>query len=256
MPSASCSYAAELVALSADVILVTGSLGRLARCCGRPQRTDRLRRSPIRSARALSRAWRGRAATSPVSRVRTDYGGKWLELLKEVATRRPTRVRLVNPDTSPQSRLHSRYARPALARRVQACRPRCPRDRRVRARPWRASRERPNGGLIVPSDAISQRPHRDLIYHSGGAARDRLPVYRVRDFAEVGGLMSYGADPTNSFRQAGDLRRSHPQGRQAGRSAGPAADQVRARHQPQDRQGARPRQCPPTLLARADEVIE
>src|SRR5262245_24658996 len=37
------------------------------------------------------------------------------------------------------------------------------------------------------------------------------------------------------------LRRSHPQGREAGRPAGAGADQVRARHQPEDGQGARAR---------------
>src|SRR5580704_3920426 len=39
------------------------------------------------------------------------------------------------------------------------------------------------------------------------------------------------------------LRWKDPQGRQAGRSAGPAADDIRASRQPQDRQGARPRRA-------------
>ena len=51
------------------------------------------------------------------------------------------------------------------------------------------------------------------------------------------------------------LRRPHPQGREARRPAGPAGDQGRADHQPQDRQGARHRDIP-KLLATADEVIE
>src|SRR5262245_24728485 len=38
----------------------------------------------------------------------------------------------------------------------------------------------------------------------------------------------------------GRLRRSHPQGREAGRPTGASADQVRAGDQPQDREGARP----------------
>ena len=45
------------------------------------------------------------------------------------------------------------------------------------------------------------------------------------------------------YRQCGDLCRSHPQGREAGRPAGAAADQVRARDQSQDRQGARHRRA-------------
>ena len=51
------------------------------------------------------------------------------------------------------------------------------------------------------------------------------------------------------------LYRPHPQGRQAGRPAGRANDQVRAGHQRPDRPDARPH-VPPTLLASADEVIE
>ena len=49
---------------------------------------------------------------------------------------------------------------------------------------------------------------------------------------------------------------AHPQGREARRPAGHAGDQVRTGHQPQDRQGARPRSAADKLLARADEVIE
>src|SRR5262249_35634978 len=41
----------------------------------------------------------------------------------------------------------------------------------------------------------------------------------------------------------GELRRSHPQGREAGRPPGAGADQVRAGHQPQDRGGARPQRA-------------
>jgi hypothetical protein len=39
------------------------------------------------------------------------------------------------------------------------------------------------------------------------------------------------------------LHRSHPQWREAGRSAGAASDQVRVGHQPQDREGARARRA-------------
>ena len=57
---------------------------------GDPHRADRVRAvSPIRSAAASSRAWRGRAATPPALPL-FEYGmsGKWLELLKEIAPRR------------------------------------------------------------------------------------------------------------------------------------------------------------------------
>ena len=55
--------------------------------------------------------------------------------------------------------------------------------------------------------------------------------------------MSYGPDYRRPVPARGRLRRSHPQGREAGRPAGAGADQVRAGDQPQDRQGARPRRA-------------
>jgi len=48
----------------------------------------------------------------------------------------------------------------------------------------------------------------------------------------------------------GRPHRPHPTGWQAHRPAGRAAHQIRACHQPEDRQGTQP------VLARADEVIE
>ena len=87
------SYAAELVALAPDVILARVRL-RLVGVAGRRPAPCRScsRRSPTRSAPASSRAWRGRAATSPDS-LTFEYGlsGKWLELLKEIAPRRDAR---------------------------------------------------------------------------------------------------------------------------------------------------------------------
>ena len=70
------------------------------------------RRRPIRSAPASSRAWRGRAATSPASpSSNTASAAKWLELLKEIAPRVTRAAVLRDPDayrpgsgSSPSSR--------------------------------------------------------------------------------------------------------------------------------------------------------
>jgi putative tryptophan/tyrosine transport system substrate-binding protein len=57
------------------------------------------------------------------------------------------------------------------------------------------------------------------------AMRHRTPAaYSSREAVEVGGLMSYGTDGLDMFRQAGV--RSNPQGRQARRTAGLAVDQI------------------------------
>ena len=57
-----------------------------------------------------------------------------------------------------------------------------------------------NGGLIVTASALATR-HRDLIIAL--AARHRLPaVYPYRFFVTVGGLISYGPDFVDQYRQA------------------------------------------------------
>jgi putative ABC transport system substrate-binding protein len=62
------------------------------------------------------------------------------------------------------------------------------------------------------------------------AARHLLPtVYFLREFVEIGGLMSYGASDLSRYREVG-VYRPRPQGRETGRDAGCAADQIRAAH--------------------------
>ena len=77
------------------------------------------------------------------------------------------------------------------------------------------------------------------------AARHKIPaMYPFPIYAFRGGLMSYGADVLGMLRQVGrDYVVEDSQGRQTRRSTCAATDQIRACHQPQDREGARPRPC-------------
>jgi putative ABC transport system substrate-binding protein len=90
-----------------------------------------------------------------------------------------------------------------------------------------------NGGLIVTgsSRAIA---HRELIIML--AARHRLPaVYPFRYFVTGGGLISYGPDPADQFRRAAGY-----------------VDRILKGEKAADL----PVQAPPSLLVRADDVIE
>ena len=75
-------------------------------------------------------------------------------------------------------------------------------------------------------------------------------IYQSREFAAAGGLITYGTQFTDAYRLSRRLRRPYPQRREAGRTAGHAADQVRARHQPQDGQALHPAHCPTAARAR------
>jgi len=89
-------------------------------------------------------------------------------------------------------------------------------------------------GLLIFEDPLIYSIRGRIADHS---ARVRLPaIFVYKDSAEAGGLLAYGPD-----------RRPHPGG---------AADQVRARHQPQDRQGAWSRHSAGIVGAGPTRVIE
>ena len=113
-------------------------------------------------------------------------------------------------------------------------------------------RERPDA-LFVAADVFFSSRRVQLI---SLAARHALPaVYSAREFVEGGGLMSYGTNIIDMYRQVGAYCRPHPQGREARRPAGGAGQQFELVINLQTAKllGLT---VPPTLLARADEVIE
>ena len=61
-------------------------------------------------------------------------------------------------------------------------------------------RERPDALFVAPDPFLTYRRVQLAIL----TARDRIPAtYPLRDYVEAGGLMSYGPDFTDTFRQAG-----------------------------------------------------
>src|ERR1700730_14055489 len=136
-----------------------------------------------------------------------EYGmsGKWLELLKEIAPR-VTRAAVLR-DPAIASGIGQFAAVQAVAPSLGVeLSPVDVRDAGEIERAVAAFARSDNGGLIVTASALATR-HRDLIITL--AARHKLPaVYAGRWFVTGSGLLSYGPDYVEQFRQAaGDVER-------------------------------------------------
>jgi putative ABC transport system substrate-binding protein len=128
-----------------------------------------------------------------------SIAGKWLAMLKEIAPRLERVALVTNPKTAPFYNFYLRAAEslsPSLGIKLV---PSLVENSANLERTIGAFARTPNGGLLLPPDA-GMNVHRDLIIAL--AAQHSLPaVYWVRRFVEDGGLMSYGTDVVDMFRQ-------------------------------------------------------
>ena len=193
-------YAAELAALAPDVILAFGSstVGPMMQASRNvpivfPGTVD-----PVSSGFVDSLSRPGGNATGFVQ-FEYSLSGNWLELLKEIAPQ-VARVAVLRDPT-----VHSGSGQLGSIQTVAPSfgvelRPVDVRDAGEIERAVTAFARSPNGGLIVTGSGPSI-VHRDLIITL--AARHRLPaVYFDHSMVAAGGLISYGPDFVNLFRQA------------------------------------------------------
>jgi ABC-type uncharacterized transport system substrate-binding protein len=184
-----------------------------------------------------------------------SVGGKWLDLLKEIAPGLAHVAVMFNPDTAPQAKLFMRSIEAAASSlRVESV------VVPVRAtseieRAFESITRAPDGGLILTTDPFTY-PRQQLIAEL--ASRHRLPAISwVPEFPKNGGLMSYGAtiNFVDQFRRAAGY-----------------VDRILKGEKPADLPVQAPTkyelminlktaktlglEVPTTLLARADEVIE
>jgi putative ABC transport system substrate-binding protein len=128
-----------------------------------------------------------------------SMGGKWLELLKEIAPRVNRVAFLFNPATAPYAEYYLspfKAAAPSFA--VEAIVAPVHNTSELESVIAAQARE-PNGGLIVMPEGFMNN-HRAEI--TSLAARHRLPaVYAFRFYTEIGGLLSYGSDTLDNFRR-------------------------------------------------------
>ena len=247
------AYAAELLALSPDAIIANGSAAAtlLLQATRAVPIVFTDVPDPVGAGLVQSLARPGGNATGFML---FEYGtsGKWLELLKQLSPsltrvavlRDPTMIAGVGQFAAIQS------VAPQLSVEV---RPVDVTEAHEIERGIATFVRGPNDGLIVASSPLAAL-HRDLII--GLAERHRLPaIYSFRYYVASGGLMSYGPEPNDPFRHAAHY-----------------VDRILKGEKPADLPVQAPTkyelvinlktakalglELPPTLLARADEVIE
>ena len=193
-------HAAELVALAPDVILAHGAstVGPLLQATRTVPIVFPVVGDPVGAGFVDSLARPGGNVTGFMT-FEYSIGGKWLELLKQIAPS-VTRAAVLRDPT--QGSGTSLFAVIQAGRRRsgwRSSRSTCATLVRSSA-PSRLLRALPNGGLIVTAGGAAMR-HRDLIITL--AARHKLPaVYFERLFVTGGGLVSYGPDFVDQYRRA------------------------------------------------------
>ncbi len=193
-------YAAELVALAPDVILAHSS----AAVAPLLQETRSIPivftivADPVGAGFVNSLARPGGNVTG-FNNFEYAMGGKWLELLKEIAPNL-TRAAVLRESAiaaGPGQFGAIQAVAPALGVEL---RPIDVRDAGEIERDITAFAQGSNGGLIVTGSPAAS-VHRDLIIEL--AARHRLPaVYNSRFYVTSGGLIAYGPDFVDQFRRA------------------------------------------------------
>jgi putative tryptophan/tyrosine transport system substrate-binding protein len=248
-------FARELVALQPDLILSQNTPATAALL--QETRTIPvvfvLVADPVGSGYVASLPRPGGNATG-FTPIVSSLGGKWVELLKEIAPRVARATLLFNPPmvaTFIQGYLGT-FKAAAASLGVEAIVAPVNDMPELQSHITTQARE-PNSGLVVMPDAFTQHHIAEI---SELAVRYRMPaIYWSRSFTEIGGLISYGPYLVDEFRRAASY-----------------VDRILKGEKPSDL----PVQAPvkfelvinlkianaqgltisPTLLARADEVIE
>ena len=253
-PEAVQRLAKELVALQPDVILspTTPTTAALLQQTRTIPIIFAIVSDPVGSGFVASFAKPGGNVTGFII-LEPTLAGKWLELLKEIAPRIARVALLFNPATAPYAEYYLNPFKAAAASFAVEAIVAPVHDMSELEFAVGVQAREPNGALIVIPDSF-MTTHRAEI--TSLAARHRLPaVYPFRHYTEIGGLLSYGNDQRDNFRRAATY-----------------ADRILKGEKPSELPIQAPVKfelvinlktaktlgltVPPTLLSRADAVIE
>jgi putative tryptophan/tyrosine transport system substrate-binding protein len=131
--------------------------------------------------------------------LEATLGGKWLELLSEIAPGLNRVAIMFNPDFPAPSKYMPSIETAARSFKVELIMATVHSDAEIETAVIALRRE-PRSGLVVIADAFTFVHHAPIIL---AAARNNVPaVYRQSQFVRDGGLLSYGPDSVDIFRRA------------------------------------------------------
>jgi len=246
-------YAAELLALAPDIVMASGSPSVMAlqHLSSTLPIVFAAVVDPVGAGFVDSLARPGGNATGFMI-YEYSLGGKWLELLKQVAPNVARVAVLRDPNVPSGNVLFGAIQNAAQSLGIEV-RPITVHDADAIERAIAAFARSGNGGLIVaPSGSASV--HRDLIITL--AARHKLPaIYPYRYLVAGGGLLSYAPDLADHFRRAAAYVDRILKGEKPAELPvqGPTKYELVINLRTAKSLGL---SVPPTLLASADEVIE
>jgi putative ABC transport system substrate-binding protein len=189
------AFAQELVGLQPDIIVTNGT--RAAVALQQETRTIPIvfttAGDPVASG-IVPRLDRPSGNITGFGGLEASLGGKWLQLLSEIAPGLKRAAIMFNPDTAPVSAFMPSFETAARSLKVEPIIAPVHSDVEIETAIIALGRE-PRGGLIVmPGAFFTAAP---------AAARNNVPaVHWLSDFARDGGLLSYGTDQVDTFRRA------------------------------------------------------
>jgi putative ABC transport system substrate-binding protein len=194
------ALAQELVGLQPDIIVTGATLATAA--VQRETRTIPIvfanGGDPVASG-LVARLDRPSGNITGFANLEASLGGKWLELLWEIAPGLKRATIMFNPDTGPASAYMPSLETAARSLKIVTIIAPVHSDVEIETAIIALGRE-PGGGLVAMPDLFNVAHRAPII---SAAVRNNVPaVYFQSGFAREGGLLTYGPDPVDNYRRA------------------------------------------------------